>query len=319
MQYTRITTSYTSDTIVRNLLSNRSKLVDLQTQISSGKRITKVSDDVLAGISVVSANNSLSKVGNYLTNIGNAQSELDTTDTTLTSLVNSVQSARALAVQASNGTMGTSDLQAIGAQIKQIIAQVKDLGNTKSGTNYIFGGLNTTSAPFTAPATGEVQYTGSPSTSPQRNVEISDGVTVPINISGDQIFGQYYTSDATTTPPTITGSGLLNTLTTLSNELDAPTPDQNVIRQKLTDFDNNLQSIENAQAQLGGVSNRLDMTKTNLQNSQTNLTQIKSGAEDIDMAKAISDLQFQQTALQASLQVSAQVIQPSIMTYMSSV
>ena len=73
MQYTRVTNSYTSDSVIRNLLSNRSKLVDTQTQISSGKRITKISDDVLAGVSVVSTNSSLGKINNYIKNIDSAQ------------------------------------------------------------------------------------------------------------------------------------------------------------------------------------------------------------------------------------------------------
>ena len=77
-----------------------------------------------------------------------------------------------------------------------------------------------------------------------------------------------------------------------------------------------MQTITNTQAQLGGTSNRLDTIKTAIQDDQINLTKIKSGAEDIDMAKTISDLQFQQTALDASLQVSAKIIQPSLLTYM---
>lgn len=318
MQYTRITTRYTSESIVNNLLSNRSKLVDLQTQISSGKRITKVSDDVLAGISVVSTSNSLGKIDNYLKNISNAQGELDVTDKTLTSLVDIVQKARELTVQAANATTGPNELQSINAEIQQIIEQVKNIGNTKYGTKYIFGGLQTDSPPFAVPSTGEIQYTGSPNGSHQRDVEVNDGITVTINVSGDQIFGEYYTGDHDNdpmTPDTLEGSGLLQTLITLSTELGAANPDKDVIRQHLDNLDTDLQTVINAQAQLGGVSNRLEMTKSILEDNQTNLTKIKSGAEDIDLAKAISDLQFQQSSLQASLQVSSQIIQPSLLDY----
>ena len=319
MQYTRVTNSYTSDSVIRNLLSNRSKLVDTQTQISSGKRISKISDDVLAGVSVVSTNSSLGKINNYIKNIDNAQSELNVTDATLTTLIDSVQQARELTVQASSSTAGPEELQAINAQIKQIIEQVKDLGNTKYGTTYIFGDLQTNTAPFTVPATGETQYTGSVNGVGGRKAEASDGVAIPINVSGDKIFGEYYTGDHDNdpaTPDTLDGQGLLKTLITLSNELGSANPDQSVIRSKLDGFDSSLQTITNTQAQLGGTSNRLDTIKTALQDDQINLTKIKSGAEDIDMAKTISDLQFQQTALDASLQVSAKIIQPSLLTYM---
>lgn len=318
MAYTRVTNDYLSETVVQNLLTNRTKLVDLQTQISSGKRISKPSDDVIASISVVSTNNSLGKIGNYLKNIDNAQSELDYADKALTTVVDSVQSARELIVQVLNSSSGPSEIQSINDQIKQLIDQIKDAANTKFENKYIFGGRETDSPPFAVPVTGEVKYVGSADGSGDRNVEISDGVTVPINITGDRIFGEYYTGDHDNdilTPDTLDGQGLFKTLIGLSNELDLASPDMNAVRQGLDSLDANLQTVINVQTQLGSVSNRMEMTKTNLQDSQVNLTKLKSGAEDIDLAKAISDLQFQQTALQASLQISAKVIQPSLLNY----
>lgn len=319
MQFTRITNRYTSENIVNNLLINRSKLVNLQEQISSGKRITKPSDDVLAGISVVSTNNSLGKIENYLKNIDNAQSELETAETALLTTIDSVHTTKELTLQALNASSGPEEMTIINAQIKQIIEQVKDLGNTKYGSKFIFGGLQTEPTPFTAPVAGEIQYNGSPDGSHERRVEISDGVTIPVNLSGEAVFGEYYTADWDSniaTPDTLDGQGLLKTLISLSNELAMPAPDKDFIRQQLDSLDTDMQTVLNAQSELGSLSSRLEMTKSNLQDDQLNLTKIKSGAEDIDMAKTISELQFQQTALQASLQVSSQVIQPSLLDYM---
>jgi len=319
MEFTRITNRYTSENIVNNLLINRSKLVNLQEQISSGKRIKKASDDVLASISVVSTNNSLGKIDNYLKNVTNAQGELETAEKALLTSIDSIHTTKELTLQALNASSGPEEMTIINSQIKQIIEQVKDLGNTKYGTTFIFGGLQTEPTPFTSPATGEVQYNGSPDGSHERRVEISDGVTIPVNLSGDAIFGEYYTGDHDNdilTPDTLDGQGLLKTLISLSNELGQANPDKDIIRQQLDNLNTDLQTVLNAQAELGSLSSRLEMTKTNLEDDQLNLTQIKSGAEDIDMAKTISELQFQQTALQASLQVSAQVIQPSLLDYM---
>ena len=320
MQYTRITNRYTSEDVVNNLLSNRSKLVDLQTQISSGKRITKASDDVLAGISVVSTNNSLGKIDNYLKNINNALGELEVTEKSLLTTIDSVQTTKELVVEALNATSGPDELKIFNSQIQQIIEQVKDLGNIKYGETYVFGGLQTETNPFTSPVAGEVIYTGSPDGSHERRIEISDGVTVPVNLSGDEVFGYYYNSDDDAdplTPDVLHKQGILGTLLSLSKELGAVNPDKDIIRQQLDSLDTDLQTILNAQSELGSLSSRIEMTKTNLEDNQINLTKIKSGAEDIDLAKTISELQFQQTALQASLQVSAQVIQPSLLNYLS--
>jgi len=319
MQYTRVTTRYTSENVVNNLLSNRSKLVNLQEQISSGKRISKPSDDVLAGISVVSTNNSLGKIGNYIKIIDNAQGEIDATDKALLTAIDSIHTTKELTLQALNATSGAEELTVINSQVKQIIEHIKDLGNTKYGTKFIFGGLQTEPTPFSSPVAGEITYNGSDYGSHERSVEISDGVIVPINLSGDQVFGYYYNSDDDAnpiTPDVLHQQGLFGTLMSISKELGAANPDKDVIRQQLDNLETDLQTVLNAQAQMGSLSDRLEMTKTNLEDSQLNLTKIKSGAEDIDMAKAISDLQFQQTALQTSLQVSAKIIQPSLLNYL---
>jgi len=320
MEFTRITNRYTSESVVNNLLLSRSKLVNLQEQLSSGKRITKASDDVLASISVVSTNNSLGKIDNYLKNIDNAQGELETSEKALLTTIDSVHTTKELTLQALNASSGPEEMTIINSQIKQIIQQVKDLGNTKFGTKFIFGGLQTEPTPFTSPATGEIQYNGSPDGSHERRIEISDGVTIPVNLSGDSVFGEYWTEDPDGTPASgdeiLHQQGLLGTLIALSNELDEASPDKDFIRQQLDSLDTDLQTVLNAQSELGSLSSRLEMTKSNLEDDELNLTKIKSGAEDIDMAKTISELQFQQTALQASLQVSAQVIQPSLLDYM---
>lgn len=319
MPYTRITNGYMSESIINNLLLNRSKLVEMQEQISSGKRISKPSDDVVSAISVVSTNNALGKLENYLKNIENAQNELNVTDNILTTAIDSLQKAKELTVQALNASSGPQELEALNAEFQQIKEQIKNLANTKFGTKYIFGGLKTDAPPFEVPAAGEIQYTGSAYGSHQRNVEISDGVTVAINLSGDQIFGEYYTGDHDNdvlTPDTLDGQGLLKTLSIISEQLGSATPDKDIIRQGLADLDNDLQTILNAQAEIGGISSRVEMTKNSLENDKINLTKVKSNAEDIDLAKAISDLQFQQTSLETSLKVSSQIIQQSLLNYL---
>jgi flagellar hook-associated protein 3 FlgL len=318
MPYTRITNGYLSERVVQNLFTNRSKLVDLQTQISSGKRISKPSDDVVASTSLVNANNSLSRIENYLKNVDVAQNEVDTADKVLLSAIDYINEARELTIQAANASSGPQELLAIKAQIDQIVDQMKDIGNTKFGTKYIFGGRTTDAPPFEVPANGQITYVGSPSGSHERSVEISDGVNVPVNVDGEEVFGFYYLEDDDAdpmTPDIVHSQGVIGALRTLSERLGAAIPDKNQIRSSLEDLESSLEGILFAESQIGGVSSRIELTKNNLAGDKINVTKIKSGAEDIDMAKAISDLQFQQTALQASLQISAQVIQPSLLNY----
>lgn len=317
MIYTRITNRLMNDNVIESLLMNRSKLNDLQEQISSGKKVSKVSDNPTDAVDILSSQTSLDQIDSYIKNIDSANSELDVADKTILSVIDSVHRASELTVQASNASNGPAELSAINDEIKQIIDSVKQAGDTQFGSKYIFGGRVTETPPFQSTGTpGEIKYTGTPGTGNyQRQVEISQGITVDLNLPGDEVFGQYYTSSPGP-PPVITGNGLINTLTTLSQELSAATPNYDNIRSKIGDLDKDLSTLLDAQAKIGGNMARLDMTKTKLSDDQILFTKSKSGLEDIDLAKSVSDLSFQESTLQASLSVGAKVVQSSLLDYM---
>lgn len=91
---------------------------------------------------------------------------------------------------------------------------------------------------------------------------------------------------------------------------------QKFLEGKLNEFSNALATIDNVQAQngirqrqLGDVLNRLEDRKIVLETLQSDLT-------DVDMTEAITRLNQDQTALQASLQVTAQVGRLSLLDYL---
>lgn len=320
MIYTRVTTRALNDNIIQNLLVNRSKLNDLQEQISTGKKISKASQDASAALQIMNTRTSIEQTDNYVKNIEYASSEVDLTSSVIQKAIDTVQRAKELTVQAANGTNSTDQLQMISKEIDQLLQTVKDIGNTQFGSTYIFGGVNTQTAPYTEAVTGEIKYNGTVSTDPscQRNVEISPGVIVPMNVAGDAVFGEYYTTPPVppATTPVDNGKGLIMTLSKLSQELKNTPPVMDNIRSKITDLTTDMNTLLNVQAQVGGVSSRLTMTKNALQDNSISLTAFKNNAEGIDLAKAISDYKFQETALQSSLSVSAKSIQSSLLDYM---
>ncbi len=314
MYTTRITERMMNDNVIQVMLSNRNKLNELQEQIASGKKITTPSDDPNAAISILSNNTSLQQIENYTTNINYAISEVETADNALLSAIEIVHQAKELTVKAANATSGSSELKAINSQVEQLISQLKDLGNTQFNNKYLFGGLNTQTAPFQSVGAGgdEVAYIGtaySLTGEYERKVEISPNITAVINVAGNQVFGQY------TSGPPEQKEGLFNTLKELSSALTAEPPDYNDIRSKIDDLDDNLTTLLDSQAKLGGVMSKLEATKNKLEEDTITFTKFKSNYEDIDLAKTISDMQFQQTALEASLSASARVLQQSLLNY----
>ena len=318
MIYTRLTTKLMSDNIIENLLNNRGKLNQLQEQLSSGKRISTPSEDPTATMNILSDQTILSQNENFTENINNAIAELEVTDKSILTVIDIVHRAKELTVQAANATSGTDQLAAINNSIKQLINQVRDIGNSQYSSKYIFGGLNTENPPFQNVGTTnpEIRYNGTAATGNyQRKTEINQNVTIDMNIPGDEVFGQYYQS-AAGPPPVYTGSGLIKTLVTLSEELGTSPPDYDAIRSKIGNLDTDLSTLLNAQSQIGGTLAILENTKSKLSDDTLTYTKRKSELQDIDLAKTISDIQFQENALQVSLSVGAKVIQSNLLDYL---
>ena len=84
----------------------------------------------------------------------------------------------------------------------------------------------------------------------------------------------------------------------------------------VTALDSSLDSVQALRAQLGAKTNRVSEGQTRLSSLGITLTQLDSTIEDVDMAKAISDLASKQTAFQAALGVAAKTLPPSLLDFL---
>jgi flagellar hook-associated protein 3 FlgL len=117
-----------------------------------------------------------------------------------------------------------------------------------------------------------------------------------INVAGDAVF-----------------QPALDALTQLKTDLEAGTPVQaGTIGQVQASLDNMLA----ARAQAGARANRLDQAKTSQESLVTSNAALLSQLEDVDMASAVTELTKRQTTYQATLAVTAKVMQTSLIDYL---
>jgi flagellar hook-associated protein 3 FlgL len=88
------------------------------------------------------------------------------------------------------------------------------------------------------------------------------------------------------------------------------------ISQGITDSASSIDQISSAQGEAGALSNRLTATSSSLQDAQAFLTAALSKNQDVDLAKAITDLTMQQYAVQAASATLARVFQNSLLNYL---
>lgn len=313
----RVTMLGTSQSMLNYILSGESKYYDLSEQSASGLKVSEPSDDPFATKSILDTSAQISKLNNYLDNMSISQNELDVFDDTMSSLTNLVEKATDLTTQAPNGTFSNEDMDYIKVQVDQIIQSVVDLANTQYNGNYIFSGTAAATKTYvTDPVTGNITYQGTPSTgSYQRYTTISDGISVAINTTGDQIFGSYQAFNNNGTPlnpaddtPEV-AVGLLGTLAQISRALG--NHDKAAVSARLNGLNDALDTVSVNRTKFASISNRFQITEDSINSTLTQLKAYKSDLQNADLSEVLSNLTAQQTSLQATYSITSKLLSGS--------
>ena len=322
MYNNRISTAARYNLLTSDIQKNEANFNRLTQQLSSGKKVTNITDDPIASVNIINTNRQLGQIETFNNNVAMGMKELDTLDDLMELAGNYLNSAWDKATQANNGTYGVSSLKALKTEIDEITKTMVDLANTEFNGNYMFAGANTKLLPYDMTDDGKIVYTGTPHDNPDyvRQTEVADGVFEVINTTGDIVFGWYNDENDY--------SGVMGALKILSNSIQdvidakeagdpaAETAGYDKMRSTLDMFDKSLDEITTEQTKFGGVYNRLEMTESTLETNNENLTAYLSQIQDVDIAQAVSDWYQAQYAYQASLQVAAQSMNMSLLNYM---
>lgn len=309
MGVSRISSSFIVSRGIFDLQNNLILMNRLQQKISSGKNIANPSDDPVGLTQLLRLNLETTLDDRYSRNIDDALSEMNAADTAITSIVNVAHRARELAIQAANGTNSPEQLDAINREVETLINQVVQLGNTTFAGRYIFSGFQLDTQAFTK-AGQDITYNGTPSGQAfEREVEIAQGSTVPININGEDLLGS-----VTVVANVPAGSGLMYTLTKL--KIDIENGDFAAIRDDIDLIKNDQQSVLQLQSLLGGRINQLELTKNRIQDRHLVQAQQIAKLQEVNMPEAISNLSFQQNIYQASLGVMSRIMQTSLVNFL---
>ena len=189
----RITSSSRYALLVADMQQSLLNYNRLTAQLSSGSKLQSITDDPITAVNVLNTNRQLGQIDTFTQNAEMAASELSALDDLMSLATGYLSTAWDKAVQANNQTYGDSSLEALKVEIDEIIKTMVDLANTEYNDNYIFGGANTKTLPYTLDENGNVIYNGTPQDNPDyiRQTEVADGVFEVINTTGDKVFGWY--------------------------------------------------------------------------------------------------------------------------------
>ncbi len=184
----RITSTMMMETTLHNIELNQERLQGLQSQLSSGSRISKPSDDPIGTAQANGLQQNIDASTQYATNMDQAASWLNLTDSTLGGLTQAVSRANELAVQASNGTLSPSDLSAMQAEVTQLQQQALSVSQTKNGAYYIFSGTRSNQPGYVQSANSQTTPAAYQGNNQPIKIEVAPGVSLAVNANAQSTF-----------------------------------------------------------------------------------------------------------------------------------
>lgn len=296
---TSVSTSAFYSNAIYNMTQLQKSTQDLQTQISTGNKLTNSYDDPLAAEQMRSLQRADALATADTTVSNTAQTNLNLTDSTLSQFSKLVTQVQTLATQAANSTLTDAQRSAVGTQISAYYDQMVSLANTQDANgNALFGGQGTTSNAYSVDASGNATYIGGASAA---QVSLGANMSVTTGVTGPEFMD--YTSGGSATNLLSVVKNLASALTaegTATTATSAGATAATAANASLTSLSDGLNSITTAQTQVGARLNWVTAT-TNMQTQyQTARTTSESNVGGTDMTTAVATLQQQMTVLEAS-------------------
>lgn len=329
----RVTNRMLSNNYLRDMRTNLYNMSKVQTQLTTGKEISKPSDNPFKVARSMQLYTDIASNKQYNENIKDSINWLDSTDTALGQVNDSLQRVRELMISAGNAAYGSDEKKAIKDEINEKVSEIAQILNTNFDGRYLFGGNKTTSKPLTVtedPTTGNnmLNFSGKdgevlPLNSGDDNInaqidmikskmstEISQGVTMEYNVSASDVL--VFKSDK---GKNINVMELLSNITKNLESQDA-TESGKITGENLEDLTAAMGNLTKIMAEVGAKQNRMESAKSKNEDENFNMTELLSKTEDIDLTEKLMQYSMMQTVYMASLQTSSRVLQPSLIDFL---
>ena len=297
----RITDNYASARAVSQLGMLRESMSKLQDEVTTGKRWTSPSEDPVASNGVLRNDSAQRAITQYRTGISTAKRRVELEDGVLQQLGDLVTRAREIAIQQGDSTASSTARQQAVGEVNGLIAQAVALANTRDADEFLFGGAQSTTPPYTVVTSTSNSTFTTTGASGTRGIEIGSNDRIVAHHDGATVFG---------TP----AGGLLQSIADLGAALQ--TGVESSVRGTLGSLEAAHQGLQALVAETGARGARLEMADTNLGAFSSQLTASNSQLQDVDLESTLTALVSKQTAYQAAMAATSRVLTMSLTQYL---
>lgn len=283
-------------------LQNRLKAYERsQSQLASGQRIMKPSDDPAGTRRSMSLTAAMRAREQELANAEDGKGWLDSADTQLQTMLSRLAQIRDVAVEGASEKEPTSR-DALAAEVRSIRDEMVAIVNDRRLERPLFGGFTDGDAVEFDGTSWSANGTGDEVTR-----RVSDTELVRVNITAGEVLG--FQANGTTD-----GTDALTMLEDLAVAIE--TGDQDQVTGMIGDVTVASDRVAEGLAAIGSAANRVQGAAERARDVQLTLRNELSNVRDTDFAEGIMELQVQQVAYEATLQALAKALPPSLGSFL---
>ena len=304
----KISTTYLYDRAVSQMTTSQSKLAQSQAQLSSGKNVLRPSDAPEEAVSIQRLKSVIARQESFEQATQTTENRLKTEETALEGVSNLLTRLKELAIQASNDTNGPKDREIIAIEMQGLQEDLLSFANTRDANGaYLFSGSRVFTPAFSQQADGEVIYQGDETVN---LVDVGDQRQLRANRTGTQVFDRVVRTDADGSQFGVSFFQSVQDLVAAVRSSDRANMNRGIA--ELTNLSD---SVSLSIARVGSDMNVVTGQRAVLEETRLQLQLVLSEAEDLDYTEAVTKMQQQMLALEASQASFAQISRLSLFEY----
>ena len=299
----RITNRMMVENSLQNIANSKELTSKLQNQISTGKQVQNASDDPVRASLSLSLRSNLRTIDSYVDTTDSTNNWMNASDFTFGQLETLSNRASTLVLRGLNDTIsGQERATTLGSEMKTLVDQAVEIGNTTHNGQYIFAGYKLNTKPFalTNAVTTFIDFSGNTvnnrtvtysgdSNVMQRSLGPEQSVT--LNVPGDQAI-----------------QGFLQNLVLASEALTKNPYDPASLQTALAGLQSSLSTLDQFRTSNGARMRQVESAAEFLDQVKAETKSLLSKKEDANVAEAITMLASQKITFDAVLEVSKRAI-----------
>ncbi|KLV09992.1 MULTISPECIES: flagellar hook-associated protein FlgL [Photobacterium] len=281
----RISDTQFSQMMLQSLQSNNAGLGEVLQQMSTGKRLTKLSDAPIDSIKLLNLEREGQALDQYRNNISNVKTTLSSQETYLDAANESLKSMRDLVLWGANESLSEDDRIGIVTELESLRDSLVSTFNAQDEEgNYLFSGTQT-DQPSLVAAGSDYVINGN---NDKRVVTVAKGVTMESNVTAGEILE-------------LGGDNIINRIDKVIAEFKQPTAAfHDEVNSALNAVDATLSNVLEAMTTIGGRQNNLDLLENSHSENKLFVDKVSGDLEALDYGEASVRLNNYISALQAT-------------------